>query len=194
MQLFKNVTAGILTFCFITIKQLVSKIKQGTRVRLVNGASRNKQSAVATQCHRNGNAMAESQLYRIVGGSGLDHYKDPRGKQINNTATLNLSAQELHKVSGGSGGHHYDDPRGVDKNGELIRSKTAPVLTQHTLNATQLAKIVGGSTGALFKDPRAEGEQVASATSTDRATSSLVYGAELNATQLTKIVGGSTGA
>ncbi|AUJ72639.1 hypothetical protein [Pseudoalteromonas sp. NC201] len=160
MQLFKNVTAGILTFCFITIKQLVSKIKQGTRVRLVNGASRNKQSAVATQCHRNGNTMAESQLYRIVGGSGLDHYKDPRGKQINNTATLNLSAQELHKVSGGSGGHHNDDPRGVDKNGELIRSKTAPALTQHTLNATQLVKIVGGSTGAQVKDPRAEGENV----------------------------------
>ena len=164
MQLFKNVTAGILTFCFITIKQFVSNINQGTRVRLLKHASRNKHRAVATQCHRNGNTMAESQLYRIVGGSGLDHYKDPRGNQINNTVTVDLNVQELHKVSGGSGGHHYDDPRRVDKNGELIRGKTAPALTQHTLNATQLVKIVGGSTGALIKDPRAESETVSSIT------------------------------
>lgn len=112
MQLFKNVTAGILTFCFITIKQFVSKIKQGTRVRLLNHASRNKHRAVATQCYRNGNTMAESQLYRIVGGSGLDHYKDPRGERINNATPLILNAQELHKVSGGSGMDRYDDPRG----------------------------------------------------------------------------------
>ncbi|MGC0120152.1 hypothetical protein [Pseudoalteromonas piscicida] len=112
MQLFKNVTAGILTFCFITIKQFVSKIKQGTRVRLLNHASRNKHRAVATQCYRNDNTMAGSQLYRIVGGSGLDQSKDPRGKQINNATPLILNAQELHKVSGGSGMDQYDDPRG----------------------------------------------------------------------------------
>ncbi|PAY01093.1 hypothetical protein CKO50_11810 [Pseudoalteromonas sp. HM-SA03] len=112
MQLFKNVTAGILTFCFITIKQFVSKTKQDTNVRLLNSANRNKHCTIATQCYRNGNTMAESQLYRMVGGSGLDHYNDPRGEQINNMTPLILNAQELHKVNGGSGMDQYDDPRG----------------------------------------------------------------------------------
>ncbi|MDW7548949.1 hypothetical protein J8Z24_19650 [Pseudoalteromonas sp. SCSIO 43201] len=109
MQLFKNVRVSILTFFFIMIKEFISKIIKVTNEHLLDSANRDKYCA---ECYRSGNVMTESQQYRIVGGSGLDQAKDPRGEQVNNIAPLVLNARELHKVTGGSGMDQYDDPRG----------------------------------------------------------------------------------
>ncbi|MBR8844185.1 hypothetical protein [Pseudoalteromonas sp. JC3] len=144
MQLFKNVTAGTLTFCFITIKQFVSKIKQSIRVRLLNHASRNKHRAVATQCYRNGNTMAESQLYRIVGGSGLEHYKNLQSEYVYNQCSSVLNCQDLQQNNRGYRGHQHEDTGAASMHGE----------TRLLINDRDLKRVNGGSGGHQFEDPR----------------------------------------
>ncbi|RXF04351.1 hypothetical protein [Pseudoalteromonas sp. PS5] len=180
MQLFKNVRVNILTFCFIMIKELISKIIKVTNERLLDGANRDKYCAVATQCYRSGKTMTESQIYQIVGGSGLDQAKDPRGEQVNNIAPLVLNTPELRKVKGGSGLDQHKDPRGEQVNN----------IAPSVLNTPELRKVKGGSGGHHNDDPRGVGKQ--GELIRDKTASALTQHT-LNTTQLAKIVGGSTG-
>ncbi|MEK0159951.1 hypothetical protein WLQ65_12565 [Pseudoalteromonas piscicida] len=88
--------------------------------------------------------MTESQLYRIVGGSGLDYYKNLQSEYVYNQFSSVLNCQDLQQSNRGYRGHQHEDTGAASMHGE----------TGLLINDRDLKRVNGGSGGHQFEDPR----------------------------------------